>query len=264
MTDYLMREASPLEDGLWKEIDEIVVSVMKGRLVGRRVLPLVGPLGWGVDQAPVFDFEVEETSAEARFKEYLELKEIHQEFVIRAKHLAMAAQTPFGLDLGAVAIAATRLAQQEDNLIIDGMLAAASPSQPMPLGDWDAPGGPFRAVANATAQLRAGGFDAPYALLMSPAYYARLASLMEYGRRELDMVQTLVKDGIYQVTQAPALEDRVLLVSPAAWNLDLVVGQDVATGYTGTDGLDHCFRVFETLALRVKRPGAIVQLVKDQ
>ena len=80
MTDYLMREASPLEDGLWKEIDEIVVSVMKGRLVGRRVLPLVGPLGWGVDQAPVFDFEVEETSAEARFKEYLELKEIHQEF----------------------------------------------------------------------------------------------------------------------------------------------------------------------------------------
>ncbi len=29
---------------------------------------------------------------------------------------------------------------------------------------------------------------------------------------------------------------------------------------TGNDGLDHCFRVLETVALRVKRAGAICKL----
>ncbi len=260
MQDYLMRETSPLGDKIWEEIDEMVVTVVKKNLVGRRVLNMVGPLGWGVDRAPVFDFQVNRTSAVAEAKGYLDLKELQQEFVIRAKHLAMAEQTPFGLDLGAVAIAATRLAQAEDELIVRGMTTASKAA--MDMGDWDTVGGPFRAVANATAQLRSTGFDAPFALLMSPTNYARLASLMEHGRRELDMVQSLAQAGVYEMANAPALEDQVLVVSPAAWNLDLVVGQDVATGYLGNEGLDHCFRIFETLAVRVKRPGAVVTLRK--
>ena len=46
------------------------------------------------------------------------------------------------------------------------------------------------------------------------------------------------------------------MVSPQAWNVDLVVGQDVVTAYLGNEGLDHRFRIFETLAVRIKRPGA--------
>ena len=95
---------------------------------------------------------------------------------------------------------------------------------------------------------------------MNPAAYARLASLMTEGRRELDMVETLAQAGVFQLPEVPSLGDEVLVVSPAAWNLDLVVGQDIATAYTGNDGLDHCFRIFETVALRAKRPGAVVVL----
>lgn len=258
MPDYLMREAAPLGDETWAKIDEMVVTVVRKALVGRRLLHLTGPLGWGVEQVPLFGFEVGERSAVAQISEYLALEELAQEFTLRAKHLAMAAQTPFGLDLGAVAIAATRLARAEDDLIVRGMRAAAG--SPLPLGDWDTIGGPFRAVADATAHLRASGFDAPFALVMNPAAYARLASLMTEGRRELDMVETLAQAGVYQLPEVPSLGDEVLVVSPAAWNLDLVVGQDIATAYTGNDGLDHCFRIFETVALRAKRPGAVVVL----
>ena len=88
--------------------------------------------------------------------------------------------------------------------------------------------------------------------------YARLASLMQHGRRELDMVEKLAGARVFQW---PDMQDgTALVVSADSWNLDLVVGQDVATAYLGNEGLDHRFRVFETIALRLKRPGALCLL----
>ena len=66
------------------------------------------------------------------------------------------------------------------------------------LGDWAAPGGPLQAVANAVAALQAGGNAPPYALVVSPAMYAQLVGLINNGARELEMVEELVKGGIFQ------------------------------------------------------------------
>jgi uncharacterized linocin/CFP29 family protein len=93
---------------------------------------------------------------------------------------------------------------------------------------------------------------------MSPAMYARLASLMAHGRREVELVQSLAT--IYQTRGIDLLGDQVLLLSLGAWNFDMVVGQDATVAYMGNEALDHLFRVFETLALRVKRPGAVCVL----
>jgi uncharacterized linocin/CFP29 family protein len=177
--------------------------------------------------------------------------------MLRAKQIAIAQQTPYGLDLGAVALAATKLAKAEDSLVIGGL--ASLDECTGELGDWDTLGGPFRAVADAIARLREAGFDPPYAAIMSPAMYARLASLFEYGRRELDLVQSLLGAGIFQSTEL-AVAQQVLVLSPQPWNVDLVVGQDVMTAWLGNEGLDQRFRIFETLALRVKRPGAVCVL----
>ncbi len=253
MSSYLMREAAPLSAEVWARIDEMVVTVVSKNLVGRRFLTLVGPLGWGVEQAPVFGFEEAEGAAVAKEAIYLPLKELAAEFMLKARHLAMESASPWALDLGAVAIAATKLAKAEDALILEGLMQAATCSAP--LGDWDTLGGPFAAIAAATAKMLEAGYDGPYALVLSPGMYARLASLMSAGRREIEMVERLVKVGIFQATGLP--EGRALVLSPQAWNMDLVVGQDVVTAYLGNEGLDHRFRIFETLALRVKRAGAI-------
>ena len=260
MSELLMRDAAPFGDEEWAAIDGMVVEVLKKTLVGRKVLEMVGPLGWGVDQAPVFGFETtEDGAAVAEVSGYLPLQELQEEFMLKARHLAMAGQTPFRLDLGAVAIAATSLAHQEDDLILSSLMEKAALFGD--LGNWGEPNGPFTAIANAIAEFQKEGVDGPYAMILNPMMYASLASLMHgqgFGRRELDMVASLLGEGIHTSTRMP--KEKALLLSPQAWNMDLVVGQDAVTACLGNEGIDHRFRLFETLALRVKRAHAICVL----
>jgi uncharacterized linocin/CFP29 family protein len=264
MDELLMRDATPFGDEVWAAIDGMVVEVLKKTLVGRRVLEMVGPLGWGVEQAPLFSF-ASNGIAVAEVSGYLQLQELREEFMIRAKHLAIASHTPFQLDLGAVAIAATRLAYQEDTLILEELMQKAALTGD--LGNWDEPNGPFSTIANVVAQFEQEGMGGrygvagPYVMILSPMMYARLASLVYgqgLGRRELDMVENLLGGGIYTTTRMP--DNKVLLLSPQPWNMDLVVGQDAVTASLGNEGIDHFFLLFETLALRVKRPEAIFVL----
>ncbi len=257
MNSYLMRDGAPFGEEGWEKIDDTVVATMKRNLEGRRFIDLVGPLGWGVEVAPAFGF-VQEDGAHVATEttEYLRLQEIAQEFTLRAKHMAMADDTPFGLDLGAVELAAVELADAEEEIVIGGLREAAEIS--IELVDWDTMGGPFRVISKATAALRASGFDGPYAAVMHPNMYARMAGLMQHGRREIEMVERLAEAGIFQSTVM--VEGEILVVSPRARNVDLVVGQDAVIAYLGNEGIDHRFRIFETLALRIKRPGAICVL----
>ncbi|MGC9359790.1 MAG: family 1 encapsulin nanocompartment shell protein, partial [Anaerolineae bacterium] len=114
------------------------------------------------------------------------------------------------------------------------------------------------AVSQAIAKLRQAGIDEPYALVLTPKLYAELASLMQHGRREMAMVESVVEAGLFQYPKMPA--EKALLVGASAWNADIVLGQDIATAHLGNEGLDHRFRIFETLALRIKRPEAICVL----
>lgn len=252
MTDYLMRENAPLDEDIWAKIDDMVVTVARRTLVARRFIEMVGPLGWGVEVAPRFGFAYEQPYV-AEQPEYIPLVQLSQAFKLRGKHLAIADQTPFALDLGAAAIAAMELAQAEDELVLGSLLK--NPQCTSALGNWDTFGGPFGAISAAIGKLRASHFDAPFVLVMSPVRYAQLAGLMQQGQFELAMVQSIANGGIYQWPNMT--DEKVMLISNAPWNLDLVVGQDFATAYEGNDGLDHLFRVFETVALRVKLPGAI-------
>jgi uncharacterized linocin/CFP29 family protein len=257
MSDLLMRDDAPISAEVWEKIDDTVVSVFKRFVVGRKLIPMLGPVGWGFEQTPLFKFTQEDGAyVTTEPNDYVSLKDLQQEFMLRAKQLFIAQQTPFDLDLGAVALAAMELAKAEDRVVLGGLVEKAGCHGE--LGDWNTIGGPFAAVAGAVAQLRITGFDGPYGLVLSPTMFARLASLMEYGRREIDMVQKLVTVGIYQWPDMD--DDKVIVLSPQSWNMDMVVGQDVVTAWLGNEKLDHLFRVFESVALRVKRPGGICVL----
>ncbi len=255
MSGYLLRDDAPLSEAVWKQIDEMVATVVTKNLVGRRIVPLVGPLGWGVEVAPLSGFAGADEGYVADTGEYVKLKQLESGFRLRLKQLAMAEQTPYGLDLGAVASAAAALAKEEDAKIIGGLLAKAGQAA---LGDWSVPNGPFGAVAAAVATMRGNGFDGPFALVMSFGMYAKLASLMDHGQREIKAVEKLVEAGIF--ASAAIGDDQALLLSPQPWNMDMVVGQDIATAFVGNEGLDLAFTILETLALRVKRPQAALLL----
>ncbi len=252
MSDFFMRDGAPISAEVWAQIDSTVIDTMRGVLAGRRFINLVGPLGYGREVAPVSRFITEEGAIVAgRETDYQPLKELAGEFVLHARQLAMAEQTPFGLDLGAVAIAALELAKAEDDYLLGGFVESASSG---PIGDWTTLGGPFAAVSDATAGLLRDGFQPPFALVVSPAMFARLASLVQMRRREMDAVREIVSGGIFQWLNMP--DEQALVVSPAPYNFDMVVGQDAIATYLGNEGLDQSFRILETLLLRVKRPGS--------
>lgn len=93
-------------------------------------------------------------------------------------------------------------------------------------------------------------------MVVSPAMYAKLHRMMGRGARlEISFIKELMDDGIYQ---SPVLEaNQAVVVATGPENLDLVIGQDLITAYLGVDEMDHPFRVFETVLLRIKRPEAI-------
>ncbi len=258
MYNYLMRELAPFGPDVWAKIDDMVVNIVKKTLVARRFMEIAGPVGWGVEMVPRFGFDTEDGALVANITQQIPLQEIAQDFKLRARHLVAAGQTPFGLDLGAAAIAAINLAKAEDALVIGTLMAEAGCHGE--LLNWTVLGEPLRAVANAVAQLTSAGMAPPYALVVSPTMYAQLVGLINNGVRELEMVRELATGGIFQYTDDQVLGGRGLVVSQGAWNSDLVVGQDVATAYLANEGLDQRFRVFETIAPRVKLPGSICVL----
>lgn len=256
MSEYLMRDQAPLSPSVWSAVDGMVATVVSNTLVGRKLLHLVGPLGWGTEVVPVTGFGQEGDAWVASEKTtYMALETVEARFMLRMKDLAKAEQTPFSLDLGAVATAAVELARKEDDVVIGGLIKSAKKSE---MGDWSQINKPFEAVAKAQAALRGTGFDGPYALVLNYGTYAQLASLMSQGQRELKLVEKLLDAGIFRSPAVP--EGQALLVDPAGWNVDMVVGQDIATAFLGNDGLNLSFQIMETLALRIKRAGAALLL----
>ena len=86
MGDYLMRDAAPLAGDVWRAVDEMVATVISKNLVARRVLSLVGPLGWGVDVVPVIGFQQEgEAYITAEMPGYQPLQALEARFMLRIR-----------------------------------------------------------------------------------------------------------------------------------------------------------------------------------
>ncbi|MGC9520333.1 MAG: family 1 encapsulin nanocompartment shell protein [Anaerolineae bacterium] len=248
MSEYLMRGDAPLTDSEWERVDETVVATARQFLVGRRFLDLKGPMGPGVELVPVG------TGAD---REFVRLEVIEESFMLYWQAIEASRKTGLPLETGAAAHAAMACAQAEDRMILNELLDAADKS--VELGDWDERGGALTDIVSATEQLFADGFFGPYAVVLSPALYTKTQQMMQgMGRLVRHLVQDVAEGGLFR---SPLLEGQQgLVLSLGAYNFDLVVGQDLIAAYQGNEGLDHSFRVLETIALRIKQAGAICKL----
>jgi uncharacterized linocin/CFP29 family protein len=254
MSDYLMRDDAPLTEKEWERLDETVVSAARRVLVGRRFISLAGPFGMGmqvVQLDKISGADVVQTTA----RQYVPLALIHKDFSMTWRDIETAHQFGAKLEFGPAAAAATFVARAEDEMIFQELLNAEG-KQTVPLGDWKASGAALSDVVAARQALADAGFYAPYALVVSPALYALLQRpYKQSGRLESKLLESIADGGILQ---SPALtEKQALLISQGPHHLDLAVGQDMITAYLGPEGMDHLFRVLESLTLRIKQPGAI-------
>jgi uncharacterized linocin/CFP29 family protein len=267
MSDYLMRDDAPLSAKEWERLDEIVISAARRVLVGRRFISLAGPLGFGTQVAPLDKVEgsgacrhdagtcAEDDVVHVTGRQFIPMTLIHKDFFLAWRDVEAAHQSGAGLGLGPAAAAAVRVARAEDEMIFQALLNTEG-RQTASLKNWETSGNALMNVVEARQALADAGFYAPYALVVSTALYADLQRVYKgSGRQEHKLVSNIADGGIFQ---SPLLAPKqALMISQGPHHLDLAVGQDMVTAYLGPEEMDHRFRVLETLALRVKQPGAV-------
>lgn len=276
--DFLMRSQAPLRLDQWQALDETVIRVARQSLVGRRFIPIYGPLGAGVQAVPDDRFRGSEDGAvdllgdadsagiQLSVRRYLPIPLIYKDFILPWRDLATSTQFGSPLDTSGAAAAAAASAHTEDDLIFNGNLALNLPglltvdgAQRLPLGDWNVAGEAFAAVVRATETLVNNHFFGPFTVVTSPVLYAQLNRMFENsGTLTLEQIEKLVRGGVYQ--SSALAEGTAVVLAAAAENLDLALALDFSAGYEGPENLNHLFRVIEAVVLRIKRPQSIVIL----
>jgi len=255
-----------------------VTGAARRVLVARRFLDLFGPLGAGLQDIDYNVFgpigaakislmgETESDPIQPLRRVHEHVPMLYKDFVLYWRDLETARRQGTPFDLGSAAAAAVFTAQLEDELIFNGNesfgfqgLLTAPGAHTVDAGDWTEAGSAFRAVAAAVQTLLADGFYPPYAVAVNPVAYAQMQRVYECsGVLEIEHVRELVQGGVFQTQAIRDTTGLVLSLGPQ--NTDLAVAQDIITAYLGPEGMNHPFRVFETLVLRIKRPQAICLL----
>lgn len=277
MYDFLDRSSAPLSDDEWRQIDNIVVEVARRQLVGRRLIPVFGPLGagaqdvdydvfTGTDEAVVSTLGESTDPVRAKRRVHEHLPMIFKDFLLYWRDIESSRLLNNPIDLGAAAAAAAFCAQKEDDLIFNGHSELGYPGlltvegrQTLQAGDWNVAGSAFNDVVNATRMLLSEGFYGPYALVVNPHAFSQMQRVYaNSGVLEINHVREIATGGVFQT---PLLRDKLgVVVSMGIQNFDIAIGQDLVTAYLGPEKMNHPFRVLESLVLRIKRPGAIVTL----
>lgn len=266
MDEYLLRDDAPLSKEDWERIDKTVVEVAKRLLVGRRFIHMMGPLGFGTQFVTVdrLNRDAEVVAVDPAERKILKLVPIAHDFEILAQDIVSGEQTGLKFDPGPAAVATVKAAQEEDEIIFrgrgeaEGLMTVKGLTSPM--DDWSEPNAGITAVAAAVGKLMSVGLSGPFALVTNPVTYAKLLQPVrgQGAQLVLKLVEQIASGGIFQT---PVLKEKeAVVVSTGQENLDLAVGQDLVTAYLGPEGMDHLFRLTETVALRIKRPDAVCVL----
>ena len=244
MDDFLGRSASPLDEAFWSALDATVVETARGMLTARRFLPLCGPLGAGVQVAPV-DRPIPTERTE--------------DFWILWRDVEAAKREGLPVDLHAAHMAAQALCRREDQMVfygvkrlgIEGLLTTGG-TNVLDRGDWSAGESSFTDIAAGMAVLQQKGRIGRITLVLSQDLFVQLHRIQPgTGLTEIERVRSLLEGRLLQPGTA-------LLLCPQPQYMDLVVGQDIRTAYAEQLDLNHRFRILETACPRIKSPDAIV------
>jgi len=280
MEDYLRRKESGLSEEDWERIDRSVTETARRVLVGRRFIPTVGPFGAAVQtiaqevfpsaELGMLDMTGErDETLQPCSRKHIPFPIIHKDFFIHWRDIESSKRFNIPFDTGPAASASAFCANAEDNLILHGDaemgyegLMNVQGRNTIPMSDWTIMGNAFKDVVTAIEKLTSSGYYSPYAMVVSPRLYANMHRVYENtGVLEIDQIRGLVTDGVYQ---SPMLtEPSAVLVSTGEQNMDLAIAQDLITAYLEPVKMNYYFRVFEIIALRIKRPGAICTITRE-
>lgn len=273
--DFLKRNESPLTQDQWQKIDETVIQTARKVLVGRKFIEITGPFDPSVQYTTIDTIDSGESGACGLFGEtqcgvvkikerkYAPLPIVYKDFKYHWRDIETSNKLGLPLDLSVPATAAYQVAVAEDKLIFHGDLESGFygllnvPGRNIVnLSDWNVVGDAFQNILAGVVKLNEQGFYSNFALVLNPKDYAMLHRLYgNSGTLEIDQIRKLFDVGVFTTPVVP--QQSAVIVATGIENMDIFLAQDMITAYYNYDNMDHYFRVFEILALRIKRPESI-------
>ncbi|MFC7439637.1 family 1 encapsulin nanocompartment shell protein [Laceyella putida] len=268
---------APFNAEQWESLEQTVIESAKRQLVGRRFIDIYGPLGEGV-QTVVNDIFArpemgnlslhgEETGlSQPTSRVNLTIPMLYKDFILYWRDIQQSKSMDMPIDFSPAANAAQQCALLEDDLIFNGSNLFHLPGLMNVKGrlthirsDWMKSGNAFSDVVEARNKLLSMGHSGPYALVVSPSLYALLHRVHEGTHvLEIEHVRELMTDGVYQ---SPVITGEAgVVIATGRQNLDLAIAEDFDTVFLDYENMNYLFRVYECLALRIKRPSAICTL----
>jgi len=263
--NHLLRDAAPITDAGWTQIDEEAARSLRHFLAGRRLVDFVGPLGWehsAVDLGRIEPLPLASGPVQYATRRVLPLVELVAPFELSRAELATADRGATDLDLQTVIDAGRAAALAEDRLIFHGQdgsgipgIIPASPHAPVVISD-DYEHYPEH-VAQAVAALRGADIGGPYAIALGSRCYTGVTESTEHGGYPVFEHLGHILGG--PVVWAPAVDGAVVL-SQRGGDFELTVGEDFSVGYTDADEATVHLYIEESLAFRISTPEAAVHL----
>lgn len=268
---------SPLQPREWNQLDETIIQAARKQLIGRRFLDIYGPLGQGVQSVTNDIFDESGTGGISLRGDTLSLSTstkrvnltipiLYKDFILYWRDLQQSKTLGIPIDLSPAANATIQCARLEDNLIFNGSQEFDLPGLMNVKGrlthirsDWMESGKAFADVVEAINKLLQMGHTGPYALIVSPQLYALLHRVHQGTHvLEIEHIRELVTDGVFQT---PVIKGNAgVIVATGQHNMDLAIAEDFDSAFLGDEQMNHYFRIYECVVLRIKRPSAICTL----
>src|SRR4051794_35742388 len=132
MTDYLLRDQAPLTREQWERLDKAVEETARRALVGRRIVPVSGPLRAGIQVVAEDVFrgadrgtvdllgEADPGVIRASGRRFLPLPMLYKDFRLHWRDLETQREMHLAIDTGPAEAAAAVVARTEDDMIFNG------------------------------------------------------------------------------------------------------------------------------------------------
>ena len=264
--DTLRRDAAPLTERVWKEIDEAVAQSAKHVLTARRVATFDGPHGWEQLVASrlgtMLPCQTREGKATVCRPEIVLLAEVRSEFSMPWSAIEVFERGAPRLDTRPAEDAAREVALAEDRLALygepmGGGFLTSSESPRIRAGNWTEPGRMIADVLKGVEILDTRGIAGPYEVVLSPTrYFQYLQAEGDHGYPAARQLREVVA----AVHRSLVVHDAGAVFSVRGGDFVLSVGGDLSVGYRLHDReAVHLFCV-ETIGAQTATPEAVCTL----
>lgn len=264
MTNNLYRELAPVTSVAWSEIEQEATRTFKRHIAGRRVVDVSepgGPVTASISTGRLNDVQAPADGVQAHLRSSKPLVRLRVPFALSRSEIDSVERGAQDADWDPVKAAAKKLAFLEDRAIFEGYLAASiegirSVSSNKALTLPDDPREMPDAVSQALTELRLAGVDGPYSVLLSADAYTNVSETTAHGYPILEHLNRLVTGDIIW---APAIDGAFVLTTRGG-DFDLLLGTEVAIGYSSHDGEDVQLYLQETMTFLCHTAEASVAL----